>query len=140
MKDKKKVGLTVVSLILLLIIVIGASYAAFSYAKEGGKENQISLATVTMTYTEGENKITLENALPMEDEVGKLLSDNNQVFDFTVSINIVGNQSIAYEVTAEKDQNSTLGNNDVRIYLEKSTSPTGGYQEVKSPSGYIPMI
>ncbi len=139
-KNKKKITITVVSLLLLILLVVGVSYAAFKYAKEGTTVNKVSLATVTMLYTEGSNKISLENALPMEDEVGKKLSDPGQIFDFTVTINIKGQHNIAYEVTAEKDMNSTLTNDDVRIYLEKSTNPNGPYKEVSEPSGYIPMI
>lgn len=137
-KDNKRMIFTVVSLLLLVIVVIGVSYAAFSYAKRGSKENVIKTGTITMTYTEGSNKISINNAVPMEDSVGKLLSNNDQVFDFTISINIIGNTTIAYEVTAEKDDTSTLGNNDVRIYLEKSTDATN-YSAVKNPSGYIPL-
>ncbi len=91
-----------------------------------------------MTYNEGSNQISINNALPMEDTLGKLLTDTDQVFDFTISINIIGNATISYEVTAEKDDTSTLGNNDVRIYLEKSTDATN-YSAVKEPSGYIPL-
>ncbi len=92
-----------------------------------------------MSYTEGENGITLENAYPMEDSVGKVLSDPNQMFDFTVNINLYGSKTpVSYEVTAEKDENSTLGDSDVRIYLEKSTDGTN-YNAVSQPSGYIPM-
>ena len=137
-ENNKKIVLTVVSLLVLVVVVIGVSYAAFNYAKTGSKENVIKTGTITMTYTEGENKISINNAVPMEDSVGKLLSDVDQVFDFTISINIIGNTTISYEVTAEKDDASTLGNNDVRIYLEKSTDATN-YSAVKNPSGYIPL-
>ena len=138
MKDKKKVGLTVVSLILLLIIVIGASYAAFSYSKKGSVLNTITTGSITMTYNEAENGINLSEAMPISDIEGKNLVAEGQVFEFTVGTNISGNKIIAYEVTAEKDNTSTLADSDVRIYLEKSTDRTT-YESVYEPTGYIPL-
>ena len=91
-----------------------------------------------MTYTEADNKISITNAMPMEDTVGKALTGTDQVFDFTVETNITGKQSIAYEVTALKADTSTLDDKDVRLYLEKSTDGTS-YNEVLAPSAYTPI-
>jgi len=79
-----------------------SSYAIFSFDGNGTLLNSITTATVPMTYTKGENKISIENALPLEDEVGKKLTNDNQVFDFTVDIKSTGKQTIAYEVTEGK--------------------------------------
>ena len=138
-ENKNKIIVSVLGLVLLLVFVVGITYAVFTYTKKGNVENTIRTGKITMSYTEGENGITLENAYPMEDSVGKVLSDPNQIFDFTVNINLYGSKTpVSYEVTAEKDENSTLGDSDVRIYLEKSTDGTN-YNAVSQPSGYIPM-
>ncbi len=138
-ENKNKIIVSVLGLVLLLVFVVGITYAVFTYTKKGNVENTIRTGKITMSYTEGENGITLENAYPMEDSVGKVLSDPNQLFDFTVNINLYGSKTpVSYEVTAEKDENSTLGDSDVRIYLEKSTDGTN-YNAVSQPSGYIPM-
>ncbi len=134
----KKIIVPLIGIITLIILVIGISYAAFTYSGIGAKENVITTANISMVYNEGENGITLENAIPMEDEVGKKLIDENQIFDFTVNINIVGKTAIAYEVTAEKDNNSTLQDNEVRIYLEKSNE-ADNYKEILEPNKYIPL-
>lgn len=42
-------------------------------------------ANVSMTYTESTNGISIENASPTSDEVGKKLNGKNEYFDFTVS-------------------------------------------------------
>ena len=120
MESRKKKSITVLGLVSLLLVIIGVTYAAFSYSKVGTNENTISTSTISMSYTEGDNKITIDNALPTEDEVGKTLTEEGQVFDFTVSFNIVGKSAIAYEVVGEKEVTSTLLDNEVRIYLEKS--------------------
>ena len=138
-ENKNKIIVSVLGLVLLLVFVVGITYAVFTYTKKGNVENTIRTGKITMSYREGENGITLENAYPMEDSVGKVLSDPNQIFDFTVNINLYGSKTpVSYEVTAEKDENSTLGDSDVRIYLEKSSDGTN-YQAVSQPSGYIPM-
>ena len=138
-ENKNKIIVSVLGLVLLLVFVVGITYAVFTYTKKGNVENTIRTGKITMSYREGENGITLENAYPMEDSVGKVLSDPNQLFDFTVNINLYGSKTpVSYEVTAEKDENSTLGDSDVRIYLEKSSDGTS-YSAVSSPSGYIPM-
>ena len=138
-QENSKIIISVLGLVLLLVFVVGIIYAVFTYTKKGNLENTIRTGKITMSYREGENGITLENAYPMEDSVGKVLSDPNQIFDFTVNINLYGSKTpVSYEVTAEKDENSTLGDSDVRIYLEKSSDGTS-YSAVSSPSGYIPM-
>lgn len=67
------------------------------------------------------------------------LTTGDNVFDFTVYIKATNKQAIAYEVTAEKDASSTLDNNDVRLYLEKSTDKTN-YDAIVNPTGYVPII
>ena len=137
MKNKKiLVGLFA---IVLVVLILGISYAVFNYAGIGNLVNSISTETVTMTYTEGTNKISLENAMPLEDEKGMKLTTGDNVFDFTVYIKATNKQAIAYEVTAEKDASSTLGNDDVRLYLEKSTDKTN-YDAIVNPTGYVPII
>ena len=135
MKKNYKIIVSVLGLVLLLVFVVGITYAVFTYTKKGNVENTIRTGKITMSYREGENGITLENAYPMEDSVGKVLSDPNQLFDFTVNINLYGSKTpVSYEVTAEKDGNSTLSDSDVRIYLEKSSDGTN-YNAVSQPSG-----
>ncbi len=135
----KKIIVPLIGIITLIILVVGISYAAFNYTKQGEIVNTITTGTITMVYTEGENGITLNNAIPTSDEEGKRLSGTNNEFDFTVQINIIGKTTISYEVTAEKDDSSTLEDNAIRIYLEKSTESGNNYQAVEGPSYYTPL-
>ena len=137
-KSKNKKVLIAVLVILLVVVVFGVTYAVFTFTGTGTKVNSISTGVMTMTYTEGENKISITNAMPIEDEVGKKLTNADQVFDFTVETNITGKQSITYEVTGEKDTSSTLSDDDVRLYLEKSEDGTT-YEPVLDPTGYTPI-
>ncbi len=130
-----KLILPILGVFILIVLVVGISYAAFSYAGKGEIENSIRTGTISMVYNEGENGIYLDNAIPMEDSLGKVLSDSRQKFDFTVNINIIGKTTINYEVTAEKQEGSTLQDDEVRIYLEKSIDNTQ-YNAVSDVSNY----
>ena len=90
-----------------------------------------------MTYTEETNGIKIDNAVPTTDEAGKILSGSNEFFDFTVSSSLIGSSSITYEVTAMKDNESTIKDDEIRLYLEKEEN--GSYKEVMSPKKYTPI-
>ena len=138
-KDERiQATVIVVFVFLLLVLVAGVTYAAFYYTKEGQVVNQISTSTMTMSYVEGKTGINITNATPLTDEVGKNLSNTNEMFDFTVSTQVV-NQGIMYEVVAVKDINSTLGNNDVKLYLQSGTTAGVYNKEELVPTHYTPL-
>ena len=110
--------LTIIAIILLLIAVIGVSYAAFYYSKVGDEVNRISTGTITMSYSENNNGIYLTDAYPTTDAIGMALSGTNQYFDFTVSASMSGNTIVDYVVAGVKVQdNSTLPDEGVKVYL-----------------------
>ena len=63
-KQKFKNILTIGTTFILLIAVIGISYAAFNYSGIGQKLNTITTGAITMNYTESTNIISMSNALP----------------------------------------------------------------------------
>ena len=129
---KNKKVLTVIALVLLMLVTVGVTYAAFIYAGKGEKVNSLTTGTVTMAYNEATNGLSITNALPVEDCTGEKSTDT---FDFTMSIDMKGDFKISYEVTAEKDEASTLSDDDVRIYLERSEDGTT-YEAVSGPNSY----
>ena len=46
----------------MILAIIGVSYAAFSFSKQGNIPNKITTGSITMTYEESDNTITLGNA------------------------------------------------------------------------------
>ena len=133
----KQVLLSVLGVAILIVAVVGISFAAFTYTKDGAKENTISTGTITMTYTEGDNGIKIDNAIPMDDEIGKALSTDEEKFDFTVSATITGRTTIDYKVVAVKDSSSTIDDEYIRLYLEKSeTNANEGYSGVFGPEKF----
>ena len=119
--EKKKQGIVITSVLLvcLILVVIGVSFAFFTYSRQGSKENTITTGSLTFVYDEQKaegNGITLNNAFPMSDDEGKQLSGSNNVFDFQVLASTKG-ESISYEVIGKKDDASTLPENVTKIYL-----------------------
>ena len=115
--NSKHVLLSVLGVAILIVVVVGVSFAAFSYSKTGEKVNTITTGTITMSYSETTNGINLTNALPMSDSVGMKLNEQNQYFDFTVNASITGNTTINYAITATKELDSNIPDTGVKVYL-----------------------
>ena len=131
MKNKKKqIIITLIAIISLIVITVGVTYAFFNYAKEGTTDNTIKTGTITFLYTEvsGVGKgISLTEAYPVADSIGKVQVGEGKVFDFKVTSNISMNSNIGYQVTARKKTGSTLANSAVKVYL---TEVNGTEQEL----------
>ena len=150
--DSKEILFSILGIFILVILVIGISFAAFSFSQTGEKTNTITTGTISMTYSEPNNGINLVNALPITDEQGKVLSGTNNVFDFTVTSTINGNNSVtvSYAITAVSS-NSTVDNSAIKIYLTNmdndadseilaptkisSLTTTTGNEDYNAPSG-----
>ena len=127
--SSKQILLSVLGVAILVVAVVGISFAAFTYSRAGEKENTITTGTITMNYSEDTNGIKLENALPMTDTAGKVLADENQYFDFTVTSTMSGTATINYAVTAVKTADSTLPDAGVKVYLTKRSDNTSSMTE-----------
>ena len=131
MKNKKKqIIITLIAIISLIVITVGVTYAFFNYAKEGTTDNTIQTGSITFLYTEvsGVGKgISLTDAYPVADSIGKVQVGEGKVFDFKVTSNISMDSSIGYQITARKKTGSTLANSAVKVYL---TEVNGTEQEL----------
>ena len=127
---KKQVLLTLLGVISLIVITVGVTYAFFNYVKEGTTDNTIQTGSITFLYTEvsGVGKgISLTEAYPVADSIGKVQVGEGKVFDFKVTSNISMSSSIGYQVTARKKTGSTLDDSAVKVYL---TEVNGTEQEL----------
>ena len=125
-KEHKK-ELVIVGLMLLLIIaLIGVSYAAFSFSKLGTKANTITTGSITMTYEESDNTISLSGALPTTDKTGMVRLNDGEYFDFSISSEITGNVNINYEISAKEVGEGTIDGKYIKLYL---TELVGGKEE-----------
>ena len=131
MKNKKKqIIITLIAIISLIVITVGVTYAFFNYSRTGTTDNVVKTGGITFLYTEvsGVGKgISLTEAYPVSDSIGKVQVGEGKVFDFKVTSNIEMNSNIGYQVTARKKTGSTLANSAVKVYL---TEVNGTEQEL----------
>ena len=131
MKNKKKqIIITLIGIISLIVITVGVTYAFFNYSRTGTTDNVVKTGGITFLYTEvsGVGKgISLTEAYPVADSIGKVQVGEGKVFDFKVTSNISMNSNIGYQVTARKKTGSTLANSAVKVYL---TEVNGTEQEL----------
>ena len=134
-KQKFKNILTIGTTFILLIAVIGISYAAFNYSGIGQKLNTITTGAITMNYTESTNIISMSNALPTTDTTGKKRLNSGEYFDFTIKSSIAGNTDINYEIAAKEENGNTFDGKNVKFYLTKVNSD-GTEEEAIPPKTY----
>lgn len=135
-KYSRKVIISLIIITMLVFSVISISFTAYVKTGQKKESNEENKGNVSMTYTESRQGISLQNASPITDEVGKTLSAPSEYFDFTVTTKVAQDIPITYEIAAVKDPDSTLNDQDIKIYLEKQVS--GTYEEVMEPTEFIP--
>ncbi len=135
MTKNRKNYLVIVLVTFLLLVVIGISYAAFSYTGTGQKLNTITTGAISMEYVESINVISMNNALPTTDSTGKKLLNSGEYFDFTVKSSITGNTDINYEIAAKEENGNTFAGKNVKFYLTKVNSD-GTEEEAMPPKTY----
>lgn len=125
----KKVLLSVLGVAILVVAVVGISFAAFNATKESDA-NTISTGTISMSYSEATNGIEILDALPTSDSNGMALNGDKNVFDFTVSTNASGTLNIPYEISitpvAATTGYTALADSQVKVYLTKGGTAVVG--------------
>ena len=110
--------------ILLFFCVFGISYSIY---KPDNDDQEINTGNIVFTYSDvgkAGNGIAIKNAVPITDELGKVMMGSNQYFDFSITAT-TNKASLQYKVLVAKDDISTLDNKKVRIYL---TQMLGSYE------------
>ena len=117
-------------IIAILLIVTGVTYSFYKIRLEGQKTHFVSSDLISFTYKESDtNVISIENAIPVADEVGKKQKDSNSMFDFNVSTKYKGVGNINYEVYSTL-MKSTLDSKYVKVYLtDQNDNPLDGYSK-----------
>ena len=117
-KNKKMLLMGLVSLFVVAIISLG-TYAIWNSELLTG-DSSISTGQIKMSYTET-NEITMDNALPMKDEEGKVLTN---YFDFQVLSYIKTKDSdstkrkINYNIVLEPiTVENPLNDSEIKVYL-----------------------
>ena len=138
MNNKKQLLLSIGLVLVLVLMIVGISYAAFKFVGLGKKENTITTGAITMEYTESTNTISMTGALPTTDTTGKVRLTKGEYFDFTIKSNIQGNANINWEIAAEDVTPSSakkMAGKNIKLYLTKLDS-TGAETQVMTPKVY----
>ena len=134
----KREKLIIIALILVMIVsIIGVSYAAYNYSEIGTKLNSITTGSITMSYTESDNVISIDKALPTTDKTGKVRLKEGEYFDFTISSEIVGDININYEISAKDVTTSErkIDGSNIKLYLTRIRED-GTEEELMTPEVY----
>ncbi len=116
--SQKKVLLSVLGVAILVVAVIGISFAAY-FTTFKSDTNSISTGTIMVSYTESNNVINIPDAMPTSDAVGSALSGAGKTFDFTVSTKATNALTVPYVITLTPDDNNTLKDSEIKVYLTK---------------------
>ena len=123
--NKKKILLVIVSVFLIALISFG-TYALWNSELLTGN-NSITTGQVKMSYTET-NEIGMNNALPIKDEEGKVLTN---YFDFQVlsyiktRANDDAQRKVNYNIVLEPlTVDNPLSDNEIKVYLTKVENGT----------------
>ena len=137
MKEKKRLLLSIGLVLILVLMIVGISYAAFKFVGEGNKPNTITTGAITMKYTETTNTISMNNALPTTDATGKVRLTAGEYFDFTLSGTIKGSENINWEIAAEDVTTGTrkIDGKYIKLYLT-SLDENNNETEVMAPKVY----
>ena len=137
MNNKKQLLLTIGLVLILVLMIVGISYAAFKFTGLGKRENTITTGAITMKYTESTNTISMNNALPTTDATGKVRLTAGEYFDFTLSGTIKGSENINWEIAAEDVTTASkkIDGKYIKLYLT-SLDENNNEKEVMEPTVY----
>lgn len=111
--------------ILLFFCVFGITYSIY---KSDSTDNSVDTGKIVFSYSDvgqAGNGISLTNAVPISDSIGKVMVGNGQYFDFSTTASTKSSK-VHYKLLINKDSSSTLANNKVKVYL---TQLLGGHEE-----------
>ena len=137
MNNKKQLLLSIGLVLILVLMIVGISYAAFKFTGLGKRENTITTGAITMKYTETTNTISMNNALPTTDATGKVRLTAGEYFDFTLSSIIKGSENINWEIAAEDVTTASrkIDGKYIKLYLT-SLDENNNETEVMAPKVY----
>ena len=120
-----------ISFVLLFVMVIGVSYAAYKFSAAGTKENVISTGTISMSYSQN-SFIDLKNTYPKTDTYAIATKEDKSSMEFSVSMETSGTKQINYVLAlTEIQEGETLKSDKVKIYLEKEGKVVNNFETNK---------
>ena len=125
--NSKKVLLSVLGVAILVVAVVGVSFAAFNYANTPNTSNQIQVGTITMSFSESESVINITDAQPTADATAMASTTAGEYFEFTVTRKTDAVVPVPYTITVTPGTVATgeqLATKYVRVGLTKVSGST----------------
>ncbi len=133
--NKKTLVLSILGVIVLIIAVVGVSFAMYTFSAAGTRENVITTGEVSIDYEDtftdpeggasGSGQLALTNQYPMSDALGIAQADSN-VLTFKVGATISGTMTLKYEIGLDSiTPGATLTGDYIKIVVYDET--TSGY-------------
>ena len=120
-----------ISFVLLFVMVIGVSYAAYKFSAAGTKENVISTGTISMSYSQN-SFIDLKHTYPKTDTYAIATKEDKSSMEFSVSMETSGTKQINYALAITNiEEGETLKSDKVKIYLEKEGKVVNNFETNK---------
>ena len=127
-----------VSVSVLLIGLIAVGYVVFSLKGKDVIEEEENGADIILNYSSNISGLQIRNAEKIKDEDGIIDLTDGQYFDFSIETLLDNATNVEYEISVVKDVvNSTIPDEDIKIYLEKEKD--GTYTKVFGPSKFTPL-
>ncbi len=139
MNNKKTLILSIVGVLVLIIVVVGISYAMYRFTGTGARENVITTGTLSVNYGSETSTVNLTNEYPMTDAQGLAQTagtGESTKLNFTVSAVMTGSTTINYEIGLDK-QTSTLADSSVKLNLKKVFGGETTYPKGTSTTGVL---
>ena len=117
-----------IGFVLLFVMVIGVSYAAYKFSAAGTKENVISTGTISMSYSQN-SFIDLKHTYPKTDTYAIATKEDKSSMEFSVSMETSGTKQINYALAITNiEEGETLKSDKVKIYLEKEGKVVNNFE------------
>jgi len=134
----KKFWLTLIIIFLVLIVLVAVGFGIFATREDEVIIQKENGGNIVLNYSSNVSGLKLTNAIPTTNSVGIKKSEDGEYFDFSVDVMLDNAASIDYELSLVKDsKNSTIPDEDIRIYLEQEKS--GTYTSVLEPQKFLPI-
>ncbi len=120
--SSKQVLLSVIGIAILVVAVVGVSFAFFNYSKEGQYSNVVTTGSVFFNFTDGD-AILLENQFPVSDATGQAYKKADGAKDV-----------LSFDVTGWDTSSKGI---DYTIYGVKGDIPTQEKDKLTSATEYV---
>lgn len=138
-KDSKHnfIILMLVVTILLIGFIVGG-FILYSTREKNIVEEEENGADIILNYSSVDSGLQIRKATKVSDSVGMVNLKDGEYFDFSIEVLLDSASSVEYEIAIVKDdENSTIPDSDIKIYLEKEKD--GTYTKVFGPSEFVPL-